>query len=69
MPSFTEVLNLSISASWLVLAIALIRLLLKKMPNALHCALWALVAIRLLCPVSIESELSLIPPREVIPES
>lgn len=69
MPSFTEVLNLSISASWLVLAIALIRLLLKKMPNALHCALWALVAIRLLCPVSIESELSLIPTREVIPES
>ena len=63
----TDILNLSISASWLVLAVAIVRLVLKKAPKALHCALWALVAIRLLCPVSIESELSLLPTREVIP--
>ena len=67
MPSFTEILNLSISASWLVLAIALLRVLLKPAPKALHCALWLLVAIRLLCPVSIESKLSLVPSREVVP--
>lgn len=68
MPSFTEVLNLSISASWLVLAVAGIRLLLKRAPRAFHCALWALVAVRLLCPVSLESQLSLIPSREVVPQ-
>ena len=66
--TITQVLNLSISASWLVLAVVLIRLALKKAPKAFHCALWALVAFRLLCPVSFESELSLIPSREVIPQ-
>ena len=65
--AFTDVLNLSISASWLVLAVIAARLALKKAPKALHCALWALVAIRLLCPVSIESAVSLIPSREVVP--
>ena len=65
---FTDILNLSISASWLVLAIVLLRLVLKRAPRAFHCALWALVAVRLLCPISIESALSLIPSREVIPQ-
>ena len=68
MPSFTQVLNLSISASFLVLAVALLRLVLRRAPKAFRCALWALVAFRLLCPVSFESELSLIPSREVIPQ-
>ncbi len=65
--AFTEILNLSISASWLVLAVIAARVLLKKAPKALHCALWALVALRLLCPVSVESTMSLIPSREVVP--
>ena len=65
--SFTNILNLSIAASWLVLAVAAIRLIWKNGPKAFHCALWALVAIRLLCPVSIESNFSLIPSREVVP--
>ena len=64
--SFTDILNTSIAASWLVLAVAAARLVLKKAPKALHCALWALVAVRLLSPVSIESAMSLIPSREVI---
>ena len=68
MPSFTEILNLSISASFLVLAVVLLRLVLKKAPRAFHCALWALVALRRLCPVSFESELSLLPSREGIPQ-
>ena len=67
--TFTSILNLSISASWLVLAVIVVRLVLKKAPKALHCALWALVAFRLLCPISIESSLSMIPSREVLPES
>ena len=65
--SFTDILNASISAGWLVLAVLIARLLLRKAPKTLHCALWALVAVRLLCPVSIESAMSLIPTREVIP--
>lgn len=69
MTSFTPVFNLSISASWLVLAVVGIRFLLKKAPKAFHCALWALVAFRLLCPVSFQSSMSLVPSREVIPES
>lgn len=58
---FLKLLNSSISAGWLVLAILLLRVLLKRSPRRLICALWALVAIRLLCPISMESELSLIP--------
>lgn len=57
---------MSITASWLVLAVILLRLLLKKAPKALHCALWSLVAIRLICPFSLESSFSLVPQKEPI---
>ncbi|MBQ9079549.1 MAG: hypothetical protein IJY27_00580 [Clostridia bacterium] len=63
---FLKLLDMSIAASWLVLAVVLLRLMLKKAPRALTCALWALVGIRLVCPFSFESVLSLIPsPRAV----
>ena len=58
---FLKLVNMSITASWLVLAVVLLRLVLKKAPKALHCGLWALVAIRLICPFSLESSLSLVP--------
>ena len=58
---FLKLLNMSIAAGWLVVAIIVLRLCLKKAPIAIHCALWALVAIRLLCPFSLESNFSLIP--------
>ena len=64
---FSNVLNASISASWLILALILLRLLLKKAPRWLHVALWGLVALRLLLPFSIESPLSLIPSAETLP--
>ena len=64
--SFVALLNSSIAASWLVLAVILARFLLKKAPKAIHCALWALVAIRLLCPFTIESEFSLIPSAQTV---
>ncbi len=64
---FLKILNMSITAGWLVLAVVLLRLLLKKAPKALHCALWVLVAVRLLCPFSFESVLSLIPSAETVP--
>ena len=65
---FLKVLNLSINASWLILAVIVLRLALKKAPKWMHCALWAIVAYRLVCPVSLESTLSLLPSSEVIPQ-
>ena len=65
---FLKLVNMSITASWLILAVVLMRLLLKKAPKWITCALWVLVAVRLVCPVSPESALSLIPSNETIPE-
>ena len=63
---FLHILNMSISATYLVLAVLLLRLLLKKAPKWVHVLLWGLVAVRLLCPFTLESALSLIPSTEVI---
>lgn len=65
---FVKVLNMSISASWLVLIVLVLRLLLKKAPRWIRVALWALVAVRLVCPVSLESVFSLIPSTQTVPE-
>lgn len=65
---FLKVLNMSITASWLVLAVFLLRLLFRKSPKALHVVMWALVGLRLVCPFSIESAFSLIPSVETIPQ-
>lgn len=64
---FSNILNASIAASWMVLAVIVLRFLLKKAPRWIHVALWGLVAVRLLLPFSIESSLSLIPSAETIP--
>lgn len=64
---FLKILNLSITASWLILAIIIIRPLMRKVPKWIVCALWALAAFRLICPFSFESALSLIPSSETVP--
>ena len=64
---FLKFLNMSITASWLILAVVLVRLLLKKAPKWIPCLLWGLVAIRLVCPFSFGSIFSLIPSSETIP--
>jgi len=64
---FLKLFNMSITASWLVLAIIALRFLLKKAPKSMMVLLWALVGIRLLCPFSFESVFSLIPSAETIP--
>lgn len=64
---FLKILNLSFSASWLILAVLIVRLLLKKAPKWINCLLWALVAIRLILPFSLESAMSLLPSKEVLP--
>ena len=66
---FLHVLNISITASWLVIAVLFVRLLLKKSPKWVTCVLWSLVALRLLLPINIESPLSLVPSGETIPVS
>ena len=67
--AFLKVLNMSITASWLILALILTRLLLKKAPKWISCLLWALVAVRLICPFSFESIFSLIPSSQTIPSN
>ena len=63
---FLKVVNMSISASWLILAVLICRLVLKKAPKWVNVSLWGIVAVRLLLPFSIESAWSLIPSSETI---
>ena len=63
---FLKIINMSISASWLVLAVLLLRIVLKKAPKWVNVLLWGIVAVRLVFPFSIESALSLIPSAETI---
>ena len=55
---FLKIVNMSISASWLVLAVLLLRFVFKKAPRWINVLLWGIVAVRLLFPFSIESALS-----------
>ena len=64
---FLKIINMSISASWLILAVLILRLVLKKAPKWVNVLLWGIVAVRLICPLSFESALSLIPSSETIP--
>lgn len=65
---FLKLLNMSIAASWLVLAVLILRMLLQKAPKAIRCVLWGLVGVRLICPFSFESVFSLIPSAETVPQ-
>ena len=66
---FLKLFNMSITASWLILFVLLVRIILKKAPNWTKCLLWGFVGLRLVFPFSIESVLSLIPSAEIIPPS
>lgn len=66
---FLKLFNMSIAASFMILAVVLLRALFKKAPKALRPVLWALVGIRLICPFSFESALSLIPSAQTVPDS
>ena len=63
---FLNIVNMSISASWIVLAVLLLRLLLKKAPKWINGILWGIVGLRLIMPFSFESIFSLIPSSETI---
>ena len=65
---FLKIINMSISASWLILAVLILRLVLKQAPKWVNVLLWGIVAVRLICPFSFKSALSLIPSAETFPE-
>ena len=58
---FLQVLKMSLTASYVILVVLLLRLVLKRAPKLCSYALWAVALVRLLCPFSIEGRFSLIP--------
>ena len=58
---FIKLLNMSITAGWLILAVICVRFLFRTIPKWFYCLLWGVVAIRLLVPFTIESRFSLQP--------
>ena len=66
---FQNVLTASFHGSIVILAVILLRLLLKKTPKKFLCFLWLLAGIRLLMPFEIQSGLSLQPDVETIRET
>lgn len=66
---FLKILNLTLNASWLIIAVIITRALLRKAPRWISCLLWGFVGVRLICPFSFESALSLLPSGNVVPEN
>lgn len=67
--AFLNVLNMSLTASYAVIAVITVRLFLKKAPKIFSYSLWAVVLFRLLFTVSFESSISLIPKSNPISDS
>ena len=65
---FLKLVNMSLTASWLVLAVLLLRLVLKDAPKYIRVLLWGIVGLRLVFPFSLESMFSLIPSAEPLPQ-
>ncbi len=63
---FLSLLNMSITAGWVILAILLFRLLFRRAPKRILCLLWGVAALRLILPFSLESIISLIPSRKTV---
>lgn len=63
---FLKILNMSICAGWLILAVLLLRMMMGKGLKSFRCLLWAFVAVRLSCPFSFKSTFSLIPSAETV---
>lgn len=57
---FFKIANMSIIASWLIIIVIMLRIVLQKAPKWVFCLLWGIVAVRLVLPVSVKSALSLI---------
>ncbi|MBQ2841804.1 MAG: hypothetical protein IJE72_02060 [Clostridia bacterium] len=66
---FLELVNISITAGYIILAVIFLRLIFRKIPKKFICLLWGIAGIRLVFPFSIESTLSLIPSTKTIPDN
>lgn len=66
---FLKLLNMSIAASWIVLGVLVVRLLVPKMPKWIRCLLWGVVGLRLVVPFFVSSGISLMPSAQVIPDN
>lgn len=65
---FLTVLDMSLSAAWLIAAVVLMRVVFRKASRALICLLWAFVGVRLCVPFTMESPIGLLPQTVVIME-
>lgn len=65
---FIKTLNMGIAAGWLIVAVVVLRVLVKRAPKRFRLLLWAIVGLRLVLPVSIESAMSLVPSAQTLPE-
>ena len=63
-----KIFNMSMAASWIVLVILILRVILKGTPKWLNCILWGIAGVRLVLPVSFVSDLSLLPSAETVSE-
>ena len=63
-----RLIETAISAGWLILAVIALRAVFRRAPRGMICLLWALAALRLACPFSIRSPLSLVPDTEAVVE-
>lgn len=66
---FIKIFNMSLVSLWLILAVIILRLFLKKSPKWIRFVLWAMVAVRLIVPFSFESGFSLVPNAQALNES
>lgn len=58
---FMQVVDMSKTASVVILMVIIVRMFLKRFPKCISYALWGVVLFRLLCPISFESMISIIP--------
>ncbi len=63
---FVKILSMGINASWIILAVMLFRLIFQKAPKWIICFLWVIAGFKLICPVDIESPISLIPVHTIV---
>ena len=65
---FLQIINMSITSSYVILFVMIIRLFLKKFPKIFSYMLWFAVLFRLISPFSFEGIISLIPSSTVVPQ-
>ena len=64
--AFLKVLDLSIAAGWIIIAVILLRTVMRRSPKYMRCVLWGIVGLRLCLPFTLESKLSLVPQADAV---